>query len=238
MKRNFSISSVACNPGDGFSWVGTALTSFDMDGIQQSLGFRSVKIDGEYTELTSEVYSKTRARLFAEGIIDSGPYQSPLEEEQAARWAAIVRIRDGLETRGFPYKGRVFDSDERSASRINTTAQAAIAAKFFDQDFSTLWVCADNSTIELSREDVIGMPAAFALYASSLHVKARELRERIMEATTVQEVRGCIWEGVEDAVPSNPGVPEPTPQPPVDAPEDTYEPGDTPTEITPRPIIN
>jgi hypothetical protein len=48
-----------------------------------------------------------------------------LDEAKTQKIAQINTKRDVLEASGFTYKGKVFDSDERSVQRINTAVQAA-----------------------------------------------------------------------------------------------------------------
>lgn len=189
------------------------LHTLSMDGVKNSLGTATVEIDTA-DDLTGENFIAIRDRLIQRGLLASSGVSAALggndmlteeeilSQERAARWEVVVGIRDGLETKGFPYLDKWFDSDERSVARINTTAQAAMAAAMLGQDFSTDWVCADNSVINLTRDQIIGMPVAFAMYCSTLHEKARSLRERIAAATGVLEVRACIWEGVETAAPA------------------------------------
>lgn len=196
------------------------LHSLSMDGVKVLFGQVSVTLNNA-DDLTGENYAEIQRILVERNLLSSsapsptvGDAAEALEAERAIRWEAVASIRDGLETKGFPYMGHWFDSDERSAARINTSAIAAIAATMMAVEFSTEWTVADNSTVTLTRDQIIGLPVAFVTYGASLHEKARVLRARIAAATTIPEVRMCVWEGVE-AVPEIPQVTKPAAGPEV-----------------------
>lgn len=180
-----------------------SLLSLSMDGVEVEYGKVVVKLD-TVDALTSENYAKIRRWLIERnllsdgGALDAASDVDPLEVAKSLRWEVVAGIRDGMEAKGFPYLGHWFDSDERSVARINTTAQAAMAAAIAGQDFVTEWTTADNYVVPMTRDEIIGMPVAFATYAASLHEKARSLRQRINDAKSISEVNACIWEGVEN----------------------------------------
>src|SRR5690554_2503623 len=84
----------------------------------------------------------------------------------------INRLRDEKEASGFPYLGKVFDSDERSAARIFGAVQAAQADVAAGQEFEIDWTVQDNTTATLDAQGMIGMSVAMAEYANTLHMQA------------------------------------------------------------------
>lgn len=108
-----------------------------------------------------------------------------LAAAQAAKLAAITAERDRREREGFPYLGKVLDSNPRSVQRITAAALAAQAALAAGQSFSLDWTCADNSLLTLDAHGVIGMPVALAQHAAALHAHARALKTAA-EATVDQ----------------------------------------------------
>jgi hypothetical protein len=119
-----------------------------------------------------------------------------LADVKAKRWSEVKRHRDLLEASGFPYMGKVLDSDERSVQRITTVVQAAQAALGAQQPFSMSWTCADNSQLALNAVAAVGMPVALAMYADQLHQTAKTLRARIEAATTVPQVEAIAWPAI------------------------------------------
>ena len=99
-----------------------------------------------------------------------------LAAAKAAKLAAINAERDRREREGFPYLGKVLDSNPRSVQRITAAALAAQAALAAGQPFSLDWTCADNSTLTLDAAGMIGMPVALARHAAVLHDHARALK--------------------------------------------------------------
>ncbi len=151
-------------------------------------------------------------------IGDSGPFAGgvklpegkSIDVARERRWSEIKLERDQREAGGFPYLGKVFDSDPRSVQRILGAVLAAQVAVTNDLDFSIDWTVADNSVVTLSADELIAMPAALAAYANHLHAVSRDLRVLIDAAETVEEVRGVQW-------PSDLPAPEPeVEQPPAE----------------------
>ena len=118
--------------------------------------------------------------------VDPPPLTMPERRQQ--RLAAINAERDRREEAGFPYQGKVLDSNPRSVQRITTVVLAAQAALAAGQPFSQEWTCADNSTLVLDAAGVIGMPVALALHAATIHGHARALKAATVAAIDSDEL--------------------------------------------------
>lgn len=105
----------------------------------------------------------------------------------------ISLARNLAERSGFTAYDKVFDSDDKSVQRITIAAQAAGFAKAAGQVFNIEWTLADNSTMMLDADQMIGLPLLMAEYANQLHVKARGLKDQINAATTLAEVDAVVW---------------------------------------------
>lgn len=84
--------------------------------------------------------------------------------------------RDRREQGGFPFGGKVIDSNVASAIRIAGAAAAANAALALGQPFSVAWTCADNAVLALDAVGVVGMLAALAAHSDAMHQHARALK--------------------------------------------------------------
>ena len=96
-----------------------------------------------------------------------------------AKWEAIKQQRDSLEFGGFEYQGNIYDSDQVSQGRIMGAAFAGI-----DQ----VWTLADNSTVELSGDELKELYAALQAHIASVHERGRIARQLIYEAETTEQV--------------------------------------------------
>lgn len=115
----------------------------------------------------------------------------PLHELQAEKWAEIKRNRDTAEFGGFTWDGSPFDSDAISQSRIQGAVQLAAMAPGFTID----WTLADNTTMTLTKAEVIGLGMALGAHIASVHSRGRVLRA-LIEApdATVESVEAITWD--------------------------------------------
>lgn len=114
-----------------------------------------------------------------------------LEELKEAKRAEINQARDNAEQGGFEYMGKVFDSDQVSAQRISMAAQAMALAP----DGTTItWTCQDNSTIDLTAQELVGLVVALATWSNACHEKATALKAKIEAAQTAEELELITWE--------------------------------------------
>lgn len=128
-----------------------------------------------------EVYTTDKPADFAE---------KEFKEAKQQKWEEIKASRDAEEQAGCPYMGSVLDSDSLSVQRINTAVQAA---QVVGESFEVSWTMKDNTVVRMTHADVLGMPAALAVFSNELHQKARALREQINAAKTVEEVASVVW---------------------------------------------
>lgn len=120
----------------------------------------------------------------------AGIPEPTLDEVKAQKWEKIKQERDKTEQSGCPYMGGMLDSDSLSVQRINTAVQAA---QVIGESFEVDWTMQDNTVIHMTYADVLGMPAALAVFSNELHMKARALREQINAAETAEDVAVVVW---------------------------------------------
>ena len=123
------------------------------------------------------------------GIIEAIPAPT-LKEVKDQKRAEINAARDQAEQGGFEYMGKVFDSDQVSAQRISMAAQAMALAP----DGTTItWTCQDNSTIDLTAQELVGLVVALAQHSNTCHEKATALKAKIEEAKSEEELNKINW---------------------------------------------
>lgn len=116
-----------------------------------------------------------------------------LEELKVQKRIEINRARDREEQSGFKYMGKTFDSDEVSCIRIMCAAQAMQVAPMSEDVQTITWTCKDNTTIDLTAQDLMGLLAALAKWSNKCHQRATELKAKINEVQSKEELEKIVW---------------------------------------------
>lgn len=136
-----------------------------------------------------KIWKETDTEIIATWIDD---YCEPsLNELKEAKRAEINAARDQAEQGGFEYMGKVFDSDQISAQRISMAAQAMALAP---EGTTITWTCQDNTTIDLTAQELVGLVVALAEWSNTCHQKATALKAQIDAAKTAEELELITWE--------------------------------------------
>lgn len=115
-----------------------------------------------------------------------------LDELKEAKRQEINSERDKAEQGGFEYMGKVFDSDPVSCQRISTAAQAMSLLPASDENKIT-WTCQDNTTIDLTAQELLGLVGALAQWSNTCHQKASRLKAEVEKAKTKEELDKIKW---------------------------------------------
>ena len=102
-----------------------------------------------------------------------------LDEIKAQKWTEIKKQRDQLEFGGFEFEGNVYDSDQVSQGRIMGAAAAGV---------EQTWTLANNTTVELTAQQLKELYAALQSHIASVHERGRIARQLIFEAETQDQV--------------------------------------------------
>lgn len=116
-----------------------------------------------------------------------------LAELKLAKRAEINVARDAAEQGGFFYMGKIFDSDIVSCIRIQGAAQSMQVASMVEDVTSITWTCKDNSTIELTAQELLGLSIALAEWSNTCHQKATALKVQIENAASKEELEKITW---------------------------------------------
>lgn len=113
------------------------------------------------------------------------------------KWEEIKKARNMQEQSGLPFKNSVLDYDLISVTRLTQARDGLKEAidknLLSESDASVVWTMQDNSTMVLSYDDLKSIPLIAINFSNYLHEKARELREQISAATTVEEIYNLKW---------------------------------------------
>lgn len=108
--------------------------------------------------------------------------EMPLEYAKEERIAELKAERDSAEVQPIEYNGKLYDYDDKARERIN----AAIIA-LDGTELTLSWTTADNTEAIVNAEDLKAIVRAVAVRSNELHVKYREEKEAVEEATTTAE---------------------------------------------------
>ena len=151
--------------------------------VAQELGW-TITIDEENTETAYD------GSLWEKGYAP----KKPIDELKTEKRAEINAARDKAEQGGFEYMGKTFDSDIVSCIRIQGAAQSMQAAAMAEEVPTITWTTKDNSTVELTAKELLGLSVALAEWSNTCHQKATALKSKIDAAQTAEELELITWE--------------------------------------------
>lgn len=127
-----------------------------------------------------------------DGLVYPKPAPTDAELLASAKPAKIAKLkaeRDSKEVEPIEYGGHLYDYDDKARERINAaiialdvqTAQAKATA-------SIDWTTADNQNVKVTADDLRCVIASVANRSNILHIKYREAKAKVTQATSVAEV--------------------------------------------------
>lgn len=136
--------------------------------------------DEEIVEVGSKMFLASQTEEIA---------NAQLDEAKTNKITELKGVRDTKEVEDIEVNGRLFDYDDKARERIN----AAIIA--LDLTGGTItWTLADNTDTEVSANDLRYVIAMVAQRSNVLHIKYRNLKERVESATTKEQVEAIVWD--------------------------------------------
>lgn len=112
-----------------------------------------------------------------------------VEEARATLWLKVKRLRDELIASGLEVEGLGrFDTDEVSRGNITSAVTAALMSLMVGGTFSETWKLADNSTVELSANQMVVVGQAVTGMVSACHARSQSLGVALQAAATCDEV--------------------------------------------------
>ena len=108
---------------------------------------------------------------------------------QGRKWAEMKLARDAEEFGGLVFQGNTYDTDALSQQRIQGASQLATLDAITEID----WTTADNTTVTLTKSDVINLGVALGAHITTAHERGRIVRQQIEAATTEAELEAITW---------------------------------------------
>jgi hypothetical protein len=103
-------------------------------------------------------------------------------------WESVRTLRAAKINGGSPTPFGIADSDDESRSNISGAVIAALVAKSAQASYSIVWTLADNSTVTLNADQMIGLGLAVMQHVNACHTNARTLRDLIEDAADMAEL--------------------------------------------------
>ena len=116
-------------------------------------------------------------------------YVPSLEEKQNTKIAEFKQNRDTEEVAPIEYNGNLFDYDTKARDRIDA---AIIALGLQSEDATIEWTTADNQDVTVTRSDLQQIVGNVAVRSNNLHVKYRNLKEQVINATA-DTIDSIVW---------------------------------------------
>ena len=104
-------------------------------------------------------------------------------------WIRVKLSREADECSTFTWDSNTFQCDEHSQRKLMLTMQRAL----IDSSLSMAWTLADNTVKTFSSADYLNIGTAMSTHIDACHVKAKDLRTKINEATTQDELDGITY---------------------------------------------
>lgn len=145
--------------------------------------------DGKANQAITDIDSFMSLITAWNALTPPPPAPPTLEDLKAEKTTQINASRDIEEAAGFSYLNKVFDSDPLSVQRISIAAQTAQ----LDPNFVIGWTAQDNTVVSLNQSQMLGMPAALAVHAYTLHEKARQLKGQVAAAASSADLDLINW---------------------------------------------
>lgn len=112
--------------------------------------------------------------------------EEPLEVLRQRKIAELKYQRDKAEVTPIEYNGNLYDYDDKARDRINV----AIAA--LGDTGSLSWTTADNKEVTVTGVDLRSVLIEVAKRSIALHKAYRAAREKVLNATTKEEVEQVV----------------------------------------------
>lgn len=112
--------------------------------------------------------------------------EEPLEVIKQRKITELKYQRDKAEVKPIEYNGNLYDYDEKARDRINV----AIAA--LGDTGSLSWTTADNKEVTVTGVDLRSVLIEVAKRSIALHTAYRAAREKVLNATTKEEVEQVV----------------------------------------------
>lgn len=175
----------------GNTWFLNALD----DAQLKAFGYAKV-IEGEYPKEVKDTQEVRQVASLDEAkniysinyeVVDKG-----LDELKRLKIAEIDNERDRTISGGVSFKDKMFQSAEKDRNLLTSTVSLFTLQKAVPEGFA--WISTDNTQVPFTLEELIQLANLMASSVQSNMLKARSLKDKVLNAKSADEVAKINWE--------------------------------------------
>lgn len=150
-----------------------------------------VKDNYIYVASATELASPFVVSGLPEGVAES--IAEELEEAKANKKKEIDEAKIGYIEGGVTFKDKVFQSAEYDRNLLTSTVSLySITGTPLPDGF--VWISEDNTSVPMTLQELIQLGALMAQKVNEGTIKARQLKDKALSATTIEEVSAIKFE--------------------------------------------
>ena len=120
-------------------------------------------------------------------------FSQDLEIQRFIKLNELKNIKDAKLSE-FSYKDKVYQIDEGSKVNINGKITAILLAQSTEKPITQVsWIAKDNTITQFTTLEFLAFSNAVAQYIESVLFKNDELRTRVNNASSIDELKGIAW---------------------------------------------
>ena len=120
-------------------------------------------------------------------------FSQDLEIQRFIKLNELKNIKDSKLSE-FSYKDKIYQIDENSKININGKISAILLAQSTEKPIeSVAWIAKDNTITQFTTLEFLAFSNAVAQYIESVLFKNDELRTRVNNAKSIDELKGIKW---------------------------------------------
>lgn len=165
---------------DDFSFIN------DLTQDELNAGLESVKqvlINENETELLKQ-YFEIFCQVSSEDV--------KLQYTKEFKKDEINKARDLAIEGGVSYKNKIFQSSEKDRNLLTSTVSLFSIIRQVPEGF--VWISQDNEAVPFTLQELIELGGIMANAVNVNTIKARNLKDRVEQAQTLEEVKNITWD--------------------------------------------
>lgn len=175
----------------GNTWFLNALD----DAQLKAFGYAKV-IEGEYPKEVKDTQEVRQVASLDEAkniysinyeVVDKG-----LDELKRLKITEIDNERDRTISGGVSFKDKMFQSAEKDRNLLTSTVSLFTLQKAVPEGFA--WISTDNTQVPFTLEELIQLANLMASSVQTNMLKARNLKDKVLNAKSADEVAKINWE--------------------------------------------